>query len=313
MYTLVWQKRKTNRKAFEKVKRKVMELEVSQGGLNMININKMQESFYLQWLGTLFTSRDENWTYIPKWYFEAVGSVMSALDMNCKSKTLKDKHYIKSPFWQAVLHSHLDSKPLLEKEDINENNFRMQLLWNNINVQYKGNVLFFPAWKNAGIERFNDIINVDEKRLLNINEVVNKIRKNHANIVFQYNAITNAIPSSWKQWVSVVGHSEMQQQYLFDLRKYCAKPKMIMKMLWQIDRNSEHVKSCAQGFWLRKLNVEIDKSIWLIPHLATKETRLRELQWKIINNLYPTNILLHKIKITSDNKCSLCRDGTDYK
>jgi hypothetical protein len=237
---------------------------------------------------------------------------MSALDMNCKSKTLKDKNYIKSPFWQAVLRSHLDSKPLLEKDYINENNFRMQLLWNNINVQYKGNVLFFPAWKNAGIERFNDIINVDEKRLLNINEVVNKIRKNHANIVFQYNAITNAIPSSWKQWVSVVGHSEMQQQHLFDLRKYCAKPKIIMKMLWQIDRNSEHVKSCAQGFWLRKLNVEIDKSIWLIPHLATKETRLRELQWKIIHNLYPTNILLHKMKITSDDKCSLCRDEIDY-
>ena len=49
-----------------------------------------------------------------------------------------------------------------------------------------------------------------------------------------------------------------------------------------------------------------------MPHLSTKEIRLRELQWKILHNLYPTNILLNKMKVVDDNKCSLCRDEVDF-
>ena len=83
-------------------------------------------------------------------------------------------------------------------------------------------------------------------------------------------------------------------------------------MLRKNENENETTKSCAQGFWLRKLNVVIDKSIWLIPHFATKESRLRELQWKIIHNIYPTNILLQKMKVTDTNKCSTCKDEIDY-
>ena len=39
---------------------------------------------------------------------------------------------------------------------------------------------------------------------------------------------------------------------------------------------------------------------------ATKEIRLRELHWKVMNNIFPTNILLHKMKIKENNLCDLC-------
>jgi hypothetical protein len=65
-------------------------------------------------------------------------------------------------------------------------------------------------------------------------------------------------------------------------------------------------------FWRRKLQIEFTERHWLSAREATREVRLRELQWKINHNIYPTNILLHKMKVTEDNKCSLCRNEIDF-
>ncbi len=76
--------------------------------------------------------------------------------------------------------------------------------------------------------------------------------------------------------------------------------------------SDNNVKPCAYNFWLQKLNITVDETIWQIPSKSTKETRLKELQWKILHNIYPTNILLHKMKIVDNNKCSYCIQEIDY-
>ena len=38
----LWQKRISNKRAFEKVKREVLEVEYSKGGINMINVTEFQ-------------------------------------------------------------------------------------------------------------------------------------------------------------------------------------------------------------------------------------------------------------------------------
>ena len=57
--------------------------------------------------------------------------------------------------------------------------------------------------------------------------------------------------------------------------------------------------------WERKFGTLINKDHWNSIH-QFKETRLRVLCWKIAHNIYPTNILLQKMKIASSNKCSHC-------
>ena len=53
-------------------------------------------------------------------------------------------------------------------------------------------------------------------------------------------------------------------------------------------------------------------SIWSVPLLVTKEIRLRVLQWKILHNIDPTNILLCKMKVRDDQMYSYCNDVVDY-
>ena len=68
----------------------------------------------------------------------------------------------------------------------------------------------------------------------------------------------------------------------------------------------------ANGFSHRKFGTEIDKHIWSLPSLITKETRLRVLQWKLLHIIHLTNILLRKRKVRDDQMCSYCNDVVDY-
>ena len=72
--------------------------------------------------------------------------------------------------------------------------------------------------------------------------------------------------------------------------------------------NRKAPEPCAKGFWNRKFPVDLDKNFWSISFRATKETRHRVLHWKILHNIYPTNILLCKMKVKENNKCTYCNE-----
>ena len=54
LFKFIWQKKFSNKKTFEKVKRSVMCNDVKNGGLNMISIKDQQKVFHLKWLKTLY-------------------------------------------------------------------------------------------------------------------------------------------------------------------------------------------------------------------------------------------------------------------
>ena len=76
--------------------------------------------------------------------------------------------------------------------------------------------------------------------------------------------------------------------------------------------DTEKTTPCCHMFWNRKFSVELDKQYWLLPRLATKETRLRLLQWKLFHNIYPTNIMLCKMRVRENQRCSYCPDQVDF-
>lgn len=67
-------------------------------------------------------------------------------------------------------------------------------------------------------------------------------------------------------------------------------------------------RSHAAGFWSRKFDDQVPEDMFDIPFKCTKESRLRVLQWKILNNIYPTNILLAKMGIAQNDNCNFCEE-----
>ena len=94
-----------------------------------------------------------------------------------------------------------------------------------------------------------------------------------------------------------------------DASEFNKKPKEIKAFLV---KDQEQVQPTACAFWFRKFEFEIDNATWSRAVDTTNETRLRVLHWKILHNIYPTNILLNKMQVTENNKCSYCPNTVDY-
>ena len=67
-------------------------------------------------------------------------------------------------------------------------------------------------------------------------------------------------------------------------------------------------------YWARKIGYDFPKEVWLIPFNCTIESRLHVLQWKILVNIFPTAIILHKMKIKQSENCESCdaRETVDH-
>ena len=313
LYKFIWQRRHSNRRAFEKVKRVVMEADYESGGLKMINVCKLQKHFYLQWAGKLYSSTDEdNWSNIPKWHMNKLLSNKGSFFINCRGNQVPCKERIENEFWEQVLITYLENKKNIDTEETSSCNFKEQLLYFNNMIKYKNKVLYFPKWKEKGIEYMNDIIHPTERRILSLTEIENLLGYPRAATIFEYNAIKNAIPQKWMEWISNNEHNttNAMQTMTCEASFFNAKPKQIKKILQE--RNPSNIFPTAKGFWQRKFNYDLDKNTWLIPKISTKEIRLQELQWKLNHNIYPTNILLHKMNVTENNKCDICKNVADF-
>ena len=64
-------------------------------------------------------------------------------------------------------------------------------------------------------------------------------------------------------------------------------------------------------FWQKKFGFILKEEEWNTAWKTTKETRLRVLQWKILHNIYPTNIPLNNIDVGESGKCTFCPDIID--
>ena len=107
LYKFLWQRKFSNKKAFEKIKRKVMESDISKGGLGMVNIRRIQEGFRIKWANTLLRDKGKKWTHIPTWHLEKLASGLGCFQLNCKPQDVIGIEDIKSTFWKEVLRVYL--------------------------------------------------------------------------------------------------------------------------------------------------------------------------------------------------------------
>lgn len=309
LYKFLWQKKQSNRKAFEKVKRKTMEADYENGGIKMINMITLQKCFNLRWAGKLFenTENEQQWTFIPKWHIEKIAKNNNIFYTNCKVKEMKGIDRIENEFWKEVVCNYVESKTLYTHEMTNTTNFQNQLLFNNSLITYKHKTLFFHTWTDKGIEQIKHIVHQNENRLLTLEELQEMIGTNRANVMIEYNILMNAIPKEWIRWIQAGERSENELEC--EARSYNKSPKEIKIMLPEYNLTA---MPCATQFWKRKFNIDLDKCAWSRAREISKETRLLVLHWKILHNIYPTNILLNKMEIKENNKCSYCVDTVDY-
>ena len=306
LYKFIWQNKFSDKKAFEKVKRSVLNSSVERGGLNMISVKDMQGALEISWVKKLIQQEGARWTIIPYHEYKKFGGVSNVFKSNVTVKRFRGLETIHNPFWKNIISSWLErnSTDVVHFLDVPLKYVEDESLWNNDLICYKGNPLYFPKWAQAGINKVGHMFDIAGS-LLSL-EQVGAVVGHSADIWFSYNAICNALPVDWRQASGIVQHQVNPQFWDKDIMQHsCSTLRDTITGL-------NYTRPCGAAFWEKKFSFTFSNELWLIPKQCTSETRLLALQWKILHNIYPTSIMLFKMKLRDNHFCQYCPNEIDY-
>ena len=284
-----------NTRVIERVKRETLCNELQMGGLCMINIVAFQQSFFLGWAEELMCIDFRDWKTAAIDCLRCVGG-RAAFHSNLRAKDFKGLNNIKNSFWQLVLRTWLDHRASItsDPDKLTENT----PLLNNKNIRYKNSVLFFRELIDKGIVYVKDLI-LDN---LFVTYDYFKTLLNHPKAILIYNCLYNAL----KRVYPFLFHSTQvnldynEEHILTDNEYIRVGRKTYYKSLRP---NSE---SYIENYWSRVFQKPFEKKSWMVAFDCTKEVRLQELHWKILMKIYPTSIMLTRMKIKRSDLCEHC-------
>ena len=306
MFKFIWQKRNSNKKVFEKIKRKTLCLDVNQGGLKMISAKDQQQVFCVKWVAKVVKEKDSPLANIVKYLFSKLGEIHYITKSSLANPQYIFDAFLQNWFWKKAACAWSQLHNSMSGKITSLNTILSQPIFYNSYIQYKNYPLIFPKWIEKNVLFICDII---EDRSLKSKNSILQDTGNYAGLIFDHNALINSLPIDWIDKMGKMSNvelklaierkwdnSELQNNLLFmknfDLRKCIMSSNSITKYNEQL--------------WKRKLDADISY-YYDIAIKTTKESRLRLLHFKILHNIYPTNILLHKMKIKPSKFCEHCQ------
>ena len=286
IFSFLWKKSGTGKKACERLKRTILCLEVNAGGLGMISIQDQQHVTLIRWLQRVYDGENESLTFFTSYFFRSVGGLKYASLASVDLKNFIGISTIKSYFWKRVLQSWL----LLNKHRTLKAD-QPTPIFNNVKIQRFNRPLFIKRWINSGILYIHDI--VTNGTLKPMAEVANLVGR-YGGLLFDYLAVSNAVRKSGIVFPPV---QDFAMPEILKLSNKQLRNKILL--LKDVQINSINV-------WKRKFNIDITDYFGLAI-VSTKESQLRLLHFKLCHNIYPTNIFLHQIKLKDSNNCDRCR------
>ena len=125
--------------------------------------------------------------------------------------------------------------------------------------------------------------------------------------------IIHSIPKKWKE--TVLCDNRNAKNLVFynhhlsrNCQIYCLS-KLNCKELYNLIINTKPQKQTAQTYFENEFNeTNFDwKKIYLLPRKVTTDTKLRNFQYKILNNILLLNKLLFRFKVEDSSVCSFCK------
>ena len=296
IYRFIWNpKADDDKRVTEKLKRVIINKGYECGGLNMIDIVKLQHSFLLKWGDRLIHSSNNSWKCIPLLTLKFVGGV-AAFKSHVHSSEYKGLDLVRSAFWARVLKIWLDYNKV-EPIPSFQNPSLDDPIFNNNSIRYKKKVIFNKRCIVNSIIFVKDFIS--SGRFMSFEEF-DLIMNHTADTNLVYNTIYNALLPHQ----DVLLNSENENNSSFYFRDHTAgdiNRKVFYELI--IDKKIESVKTELRNQFSLEEN---DPCIWKMAYECTSETKLLELQYKILHNIYGTGYIRHKMKLREDDLCSFC-------
>ena len=288
-----------DKKVTEKIKREIVSKSYEQGGMNMIDLVKLQDSFLLKWADRFLSSSRDSWKDTASIFFEKVGGI-SAFRSDLVSADFKGLNLINNMFWKKVLTTWLNYKNNATIKTFSAPSI-LEPIFNNSRVKFKNQVLFNSKCIRLRLLYISDFLYRGE--IISFNQF-NIFFENSADSLLVYNSIYNALSRYNNHFKTEYENRSHALSYRDTFRDMEAG-KIDRKILYNIIRCSkiEPIKE----LWLERFPLDKDDSrVWSIARNNCSETKIIELQWKILHAIYPSGVLLHKMKIKNSETCEFC-------
>ena len=292
IFKFLW-KKNAQTKVTERVKRSTLCLDVDSGGVSMISVITQQQVMLIKWLHRLLTKTSSTHFKIVNCIFEPVGGLNYFMRCTINKKQFMGLEQIKSVYWKNAMIAWIQlDKSAFVKED----QYHIPI-FNNSLVLYKKKPVFFKKWLDSGIKFVHQMI--INNSIKTFEEVKSEIGS-YGSLMFDYFVVKNAILNS-----NLINDLNLENTNDQNMTPMIYSIQLVSnKELRKIISKKQPNLNCIE-IWKRKLNIDISNHFGLAMK-ATKETRLRVLHFKILHNIYPSNVLLFKMGIKTSSRCDDC-------
>ncbi len=284
-YNFIW-----NNKP-DKIKRKIMISDFSEGGLKMVHLESFSKSLKMYWINKLLDN-----SILTEWktlVSDALSTYGGNYILSYHPTSLNEISKNFNPFWQDIFQiwSSIYREPIHPQAEP---------LWFNPNIKIGGETVFYKNWFNAGVQCINDLLDNEGNFYSYENFIENYELNEH---FLRFPSVLDAIPRDWKQ--NIKEKITVKYENIEMIKKNKKPNKRFYNIL--IEKVKEKPIE-LQEKWklaLNNYNFEISDFFELL-HLQVKNTSLKNFQFKLLHRILPTNKLLYQMKIINYNSCHFC-------
>ena len=294
----------------EKIKRTTLIGNRLEGGLEIPDIDIYSKTLKLKWLKSLCSNDNANWKIIPNFFLSQYGDNCLILQMNLDSlKSLPNIKYNIPTFYKDVLryffelnNLHVTPKPQTFYD------IRTQIIWGNRFIKYKGKCLVFNSWINSGLLFINDVIDDNgEIKETVLNKLVVK-----TNWISEISKLHLSIPNTWKRTLSSEASSKSYVKTdirASDFGKNCNIGKLNNRELKLKFIANKFESPYMHQFWEKTFKQEIQwYSVYFVIKNTLVDNRVKQLKFKLIHKIVPSNENLYKWKQIETPFCKHCNE-----
>ena len=272
----------------------------------MISIKDQQKIYNIKWISKVAKENDSPIAHLANLFLKKLGGILYITKSALLHPDEIFERAVGNLFWKdaacswSVLHYHL-------RENISSaHQILLQPIFLNSNIKYKNSSLVFTHWIKNNVVFICDFLK--QSSIKSKNDLVSTVG-NYAMLTFEHNALINALPVTWMSELQSINNEDITYAKTKKWELSDTENKIIGMKNCEIRKsiqNTSQLTKYNESFWKRKLEVDITEH-YDIAINTTKESRLRLLHFKILHNIYPTNILLTKMKIKPSDLCETCQ------
>ena len=231
----------------------------------------------------------QKWTIFPRYLLHIKGSMYEHFLQKKKTPSMSQSDFYKDILgtWESMYMV----KPTSEEQMQNES------IWNNMFIKSGGHPICWEKWREAGIIKIKDLI-TDAGTFVTV-EDIRRTYDVHCNFLHILQ-IRTAIP--WLSSMTLQNNEDNPTSlYIGEGERSVDVTCQSSKNIYKTIRHRKNRTPTAIAQWEKKYTDLLDtpslwKNIFVSPFLATRETKLQSLQYKIFNNIVPTRKYLFNRK-----------------